>query len=320
MDYTINTRSTRDSEGAQLFTPRAIFFGTTGNASYMALSGLLAAGVSICGVVVPAERQSGASVERLLPDPVRSPLPLAQPFVQRSIIELAWSAGLPVIAARNLAAPELLIQLAALQPAIGCVACFPQRIPASLLALPAQGFLNVHPSLLPAHRGPAPLFWMFHAGETNTGVTIHWMDESFDTGPIALQAQLTLPEGISYQVADQRLWQRATALLIEAMQALATGSLARRAQPPEATYEPWPQQEHFMLNTHWSARRAFIFMRGAANWGYPFLLRLPHTTLELSEALEYQPEAILGQPYSIAHGEVHIQFATGVLRAQGREC
>jgi methionyl-tRNA formyltransferase len=301
-----------------LFTPRAIFFGTTGNASSMVLSGLLAAGIPICGVVIPAERQRGATVERLLPDPVRSPLPLAQPFVQRSIIELAWSAGLPVIAARSLNAPELLAQLAVLQPDIGCAACFPQRIPASLLALPPQGFLNVHPSLLPAHRGPEPLFWMFHAGETNTGVTIHWMDAAFDTGPIALQAPIVMPEGISYQAADQRLWQRGTALLIEAMQELATGSLARRAQPPGATYEPWPKQEHFTLEAHWSARRAFIFMRGAANWGYPFLLRLPHTTLELHEALEYHSEAVLEQPYRIANGELHIQFASGVLRARGR--
>ncbi len=298
--------------------PHMVFFGTTSDTSLRVLSGLVAAGISICGVVVSAVLQSGAIVERLLPDYGRSPLPLAQPFVRRSIIELAWSLGLPVIATRSLMAPELLMQVRALQPDVACVACFPQRVPAKLLALPPQGFLNVHPSLLPAHRGPVPLFWMFHAGETNAGITIHWMDESFDTGPIALQTQIELPEGISYQAAEQRLWERGTELLIEAVQALETGSLARRAQPPGDTYEPWPNQEHFTLHTQWSARRACIFMRGTSEWNQPYLLPLPHSTLELTEALTYHSETVLGQPFSVNNSEVFVQFTPGILHARGR--
>ena len=300
------------------FKPRVLFFGTTGESSCIVLSSLLAAGVSICGVIVAAETQSTTVMTRLLPDLRRSPLPLAQPFVRRSIIEVAWSIGLPVFATLNLKAAAMHMQVAELQPDIACVACFPIRIPAALLELPANGFLNVHPSLLPAHRGPAPLFWTFHAGETTTGVTIHWMDESFDTGPIALQTQVELPEGVSYQEADQRLWQRGAALLIEALQALETGSLARRAQPPAATYEPWPKPEHFTLTNQWSARRAFIYLRGTAHWGQPFLLQATHTTLQLTKALNYHPEEILEQPYIVLRDDVLIQCTPGSLRAQGR--
>jgi methionyl-tRNA formyltransferase len=186
------------------------------------------------------------------------------------------------------------------------------------LALPPHGFLNVHPSLLPVHRGPVPLFWMFYAGETTAGITIHWMDESFDTGPIALQTQIELPEGISYQAADQYLWKRGTEMLIEAVQELATGSLARRAQPPGDTYEPWPKQEHFTLNSQWPARRAFIFMRGISAWNQPFLLPLSGITLELTEARAYHPETVLGEPFRINNNEVFVQFTPGVLHARGR--
>lgn len=298
--------------------PRILFFGTTGETSLQVLTGLLSARIPICGVVVWMETPGASAVTRLLPDTRRSPLPLIQPFVRQSIIELAWSAGMPVMATQRLKAPELRAQLAELQPDLACVACFPRRIPQQLLALPAHGFLNVHPALLPAHRGPAPLFWTFHSGEQQTGVTIHWMDAGFDTGPIALQARIELLEGSSYQEADQQLWELGTALLIEALGAFRSGTLARHTQPTVATYEPWPRAEHFMISTQWSAQRAFNFMRGTAYWGQPFRLRLPDQQLELTDALGYDPEEILDQPYGAHNNELWVQFAPGVLRAHGR--
>ena len=73
------------------------------------------------------------------------------------------------------------------------VACFSRKLPASVLRLPRLGCLNVHPSLLPAHRGPDPLFWIYHDGDETGGVTIHLMDEGFDTGPIVLRETVPCP-------------------------------------------------------------------------------------------------------------------------------
>src|SRR6266536_191528 len=84
------------------------------------------------------------------------------------------------------------------QPETICVACFSKRIPRDILDIPRLGCLNVHPSLLPANRGPEPLFWTFREGNQRTGVTIHLMDEGMDTGPIVAQEALEIPDGISY--------------------------------------------------------------------------------------------------------------------------
>src|SRR5262249_42819339 len=71
------------------------------------------------------------------------------------------------------------------------VQMFPRRLPASVLAIPRLGCVNVHPSLLPRYRGPNPVSWQLYNGETEIGITCHRMDASFDTGPILLQ--WTLP-------------------------------------------------------------------------------------------------------------------------------
>src|SRR5262249_53701889 len=56
---------------------------------------------------------------------------------------------------------------------IHCVAFFNQLLRKNVLALPRLGTVNLHPSLLPAYRGPAPLFWVFRDGARETGLTLH---------------------------------------------------------------------------------------------------------------------------------------------------
>lgn len=64
---------------------------------------------------------------------------------------------------------------------------FPWRIPRRVLDAARLGGINVHPSLLPRHRGPIPIHWAIRAGDRETGVTVHWMDEEFDTGRVIVQ-------------------------------------------------------------------------------------------------------------------------------------
>jgi hypothetical protein len=77
-------------------------------------------------------------------------------------LSVAWAAGLPVLAARDLAHADTLTTLAEFQADVACVACFTRRIPPAVLNRPRLGFLNIHPSLLPAYRGPEPVFWQLH--------------------------------------------------------------------------------------------------------------------------------------------------------------
>jgi methionyl-tRNA formyltransferase len=298
---------------------RVVYMGMTGAFSIPPLTALLDAGIAVRGVIVPAMgRGAGAdrpAVAPIAPEQPRSPLPLANPYVTPSIVHLAWKHAIPVFEVRRLAAPETRALFAELGPDLVCVACFPQRIPSALLALPPLGVLNLHPSLLPAYRGPAPLFWAFRNGERTTGVTVHFMDEGLDTGDIAVQAPITLPDGISGAEAERRCATLGARLLVETVQALEHGTPARRPQSG-GSYYPWPTPEDFAIDTAWPARRAFNFMRGTAEWGQPYPVEAGGTRLLLGSALAYAADERLNVPCVRSGDEVRIQFTPGVLRAR----
>jgi methionyl-tRNA formyltransferase len=295
---------------------RILFLGMPNETSATLLRALLEAGVAVCGVLIAADHTGGPPITRLMPAPARSPLPIANPFLEHTIIQIAWECDLPVFELRRPAAAETQALVAELQPDVACVACFPWRIPAPLLALPPLGFLNMHPALLPDHRGPAPLFWVFRDGEPNAGVTIHFMDAGLDTGDIAAQASYALPDGVAGSVAQQQCDALGARLLLQALQGLRDGTLARRPQPPGGSYQPWPTPQDWQIPTSWEARRAFNFMRGTAEWGQPYPVETGGAELVLTTALAYHPNDVLPEAVVRVGDELLIQFAIGVLRAR----
>lgn len=296
---------------------RVLFLGMPGGTSTIVLEALLAAGCDVVGVVLGTnDGAGGAPIAPLPPPRVASLLPIANPFAERTSAHVAWERGLPAFALYRPGASEAIAALAALRPDAACVACFPRRIPAELLAVPPRGFLNYHPSLLPAHRGPEPLFWTFRAGESRAGVTIHFMDEGFDTGDVAAQAQLDLPDGISGAATERMCATLGGKLVVAALRDLAAGTLARQPQAPGGSREPSPGAGDFRVDAGWTARRAFNFMRGTAEWGQPYMVAAGGAELALVEAIAYDDGAALEQPYAISGDEVWVRLAQGVLRAR----
>jgi len=295
---------------------RTIFFGLLGATSAMVLAALLDAGLDVRGVVVAA----GRFARETRPEPI---VPLAPPLIPLvgaspagTIAEIAHARGIPAFELRRADASETLHTLAELRPDVACVACFPLRIPPTLLALPRHGFLNMHPALLPRHRGPEPLFWTFRAGERESGVTIHFMDEQFDTGDIAMQAPVQLPDGIGGAAAERLCAARGGGLMVATLRALRDGRLARRPQPAGGSYERRPAADDWRISTDWPAQRAYNFMRGTAEWGQPYLVTIGAEELTLSAALAYDAGATLSAPYTQDGDQVQIQFTPGVLWAR----
>ena len=96
----------------------------------------------------------------------------------------AGELGLEVFQPERIRAPESVERLAALAPELIVVVAYGQIIPRSVLDIPPVGVLNVHASLLPRHRGAAPIAHAILAGDPVTGVTIMRMDEQLDHGPV----------------------------------------------------------------------------------------------------------------------------------------
>lgn len=291
-----------------------LFFGIGGPLSAAPLAALLRAGASIAAVVVPAGPQQTAAIIQA-PQPAPIPPVSFVPAHPRTLAEIAWNAQVPVLSVRQLGKTAVQ-QLASFQPAVACVSCWPARIPEALLAAPRHGFLNVHPSLLPAYRGPHPLFWALRDGLHESGVTVHWMDAELDAGDIAAQASLPFPEGVGPAVLEQAAGELGGALLVDVLQQLAAGTARRRPQPPGGSYHPAPCAEDFILDTSWPAQRAFNFLRGTAGWDYPYPVDAGSETFYLRQALGYHAAIYLPAPTLRDGTTLQVQFSPGVLLAQ----
>jgi methionyl-tRNA formyltransferase len=288
----------------------------TNDTSATMLCALLEAGVEVCAVLIAAERGDGPPIARVAPAPAPGLIPFANPFLERTPIEIAWERGVPVFELRQPGAPETHMLIAELRPDVACVACFPLRIRASLLARAPMGFLNMHPALLPAHRGPAPLFWVVRAGEQTAGVTIHHMDAGLDSGDIVAQEAFELPDGISGAALERRCDAIGARLMVAALRDLRDGALVRRAQPSVGSYESWPAAGDWRIETSWSARRAFNFMRGTAQWSQTYRVRIGGDMIALASAVSYAAGLTLDRALVREGEQVQIQFADGVLRAR----
>ena len=292
---------------------KVLYFGMMGDFSRIPLAHLLAAGVDVCGIVV-AGQADGSVIRPLTPPQYRSDLPLLNPYFDRNIIQLGWQHDIPVWAVGDFRHPRTLATLANPQSDVAFVACFSERIPPEMLTWPRHGFLNLHPSLLPAYRGPHPLFWCFQRGETNTGVTLHFMDEGFDTGDIALQESITFADGLSGDAADQLCGERGGALMVEAVRHLQAGTLPRYPQMGPGSYYPSPTAADFHISTSWTARRAFNFMRGTAEWGWPYLIETRDKEVLVKTAVAFHPHQQPHQPIQRKENDIWIRFTPGVLQ------
>ncbi len=160
-----------------------------------------------------------------------------QKLTSQRVKELALDRNIPVIQPSNMRSPDMLDGLAELAPDLIVVASFRHLLPAELLSLPRYGCLNVHPSLLPLHRGPSPVTHAILCGDRTTGVTIMLMDEGLDSGPIVAQKTIEIAPESDAGVLESELAHVGGELLRETLPRWVAGEIETRAQDgDQATY------------------------------------------------------------------------------------
>ncbi len=125
--------------------------------------------------------------------------------------------------------------LRALQPDVLMTFTFPYRLPAEILEIPRYGAVNLHPTLLPAYRGPNPMRPLYD-GVPVFGSTLHRMDAEFDTGPILAQHSSPVPDNLTPELLGMGLFQSASGALSQGMAAFIAGEAGRVQDEQEATY------------------------------------------------------------------------------------
>lgn len=273
--------------------PRVLFLGMQGNFSHPPLLALLESGIEVCAIVMPAEQSLSGDLpairRREQPQTSHTMLPVLHSTLHTSVLQLAWERQIPTWEVHRLSDPETISLLAAYQPDVICVACFSKRIPRAILDIPRLGCLNVHPSLLPANRGPEPLFWTFREGGQQTGVTIHLMDEGMDSGPIVLQEVVEVLDGISYAQLETQCATLGGKLLVQSAWNLYNGIVMPVPQDEtKSSYHAFPSNNDFVVPVaEWSAQHVYNFICGVASWGIPIILQIGDNTVHVKKAISY---------------------------------
>ena len=154
------------------------------------------------------------------------------------------------------------------------VIAFGYILPENVLSLPRRGTINVHASLLPKYRGPAPIQWAIINGETETGVCTQLMQKELDTGDILFSAGEPIRSDDTAGDLHDRLSEKSASVLIDTLKGLAENTIQPVPQDHSlATFAPKLTKDDGLINWNKSAESLVNFIRGVTPWpgAYTFL-------------------------------------------------
>ena len=208
-----------------------------------------------------ALQQSNHDLVAVVSNPPK-PMGRGQALMSTAVGKFAKDQGFPLIEPRSLRSQELNTQLTALNPDLFVVVAY-KILPKSLIDLPRLGALNLHASLLPKYRGAGPIQWALMNGDTTTGVTVFQITPDVDTGDILLQQEIAIGADDTMWTLGMRLCEAGAKLVIEAMDALETGSISGSPQDPAlATPAPKITKEMTLIDWAWPAEKIHNWVRG----------------------------------------------------------
>ncbi len=231
-------------------TLRLVFFGTP-DFAVPTLEALLDSRHDVAGVVTQPDRPRGRG-QRVSDSPVK---------------RVALSRGVPVLQPDRLKDEAFLAELRAWHADAGVVAAYGKILPAAVLEAPPLGLLNVHASLLPKHRGAAPVHRAVIAGDGETGVSIMRVVQALDAGGVFATARRPIgPDDTSAEV-EHDLARLGASLLLAVLDQLAEGrALATPQDDSEATYAHRLRKEEGLVDWREPAGAIHNQVRGLQPW------------------------------------------------------
>ncbi|MBI2851948.1 MAG: methionyl-tRNA formyltransferase [Chloroflexi bacterium] len=225
----------------------------------------------------------------------------------------AGELGLPLVQPAGFKKTETVARLASFKPEAIIVVAFGKILPASVLAIPPRGCLNVHPSLLPKFRGPSPIASALLYGSDFTGVSILLLDEGVDSGPVLARAQVTILPHDTAGSLTEKLSLVGAQLLIDVLPRWAHGDIIPQPQDSsQATYtQPFKKADG---EINWALTAVGIWWRVRALSPWPG----SYTTwdgkqLKILEAVPFPAEknAEIGHVVPLYTGEAAFGVGTG---------
>lgn len=286
-------------------SPRIIFFGTP-EFAVPALRKLDQSRFIIPFVVTQPDRPKGRG-RKVMPSPVKI---------------AAQELGYAVLQPDTVHSEHLYQTIAGESPDYLVVIAFGNLIPEKLLSLPRKYPVNIHPSLLPKYRGPAPIQWAIINGDTETGVAIMVLDQGMDSGDILLIEKEKILLDDTSETLHNRLAEKGADLLIRALEDIESNRIQPTPQDhAAASIAPLLKKTDGLIDWSLDSHKIESFIRGMTPWPGAF------TFLEQNRLKLFKVKAVSmteqAPPGTIIQGfQDEIRVATGngalsILEIQG---
>lgn len=244
------------------------------------LEKLVEAGFCVHLVVTQPDRPKGRGLEL-----VASP-------VKQSAVKLNLPVTQPDRIKNN---EEFRAQLAAIKPDAIIVVGYGRIIPSWMLDLPPHGNINLHASLLPKHRGAAPIQWAIANGETTTGVSTMRIDAGLDTGDILLQKEFPIAPDATAETVAPELAAIGADLMIETLRGLKERTIQpRRQDDSQASLAPILKKEDGRIDFSCNANEIYNRLRGFQPWPGAYT-KFRGKTLQVLKARPIAEQAALAE-------------------------
>lgn len=195
----------------------------------------------------------------------------ARPLWHESLATAAHSAGLKTIIGKKVRDPEIISEIKAINPDI--IFCFGgmQIIPKEVLGIPKHGTLNIHPALLPKYRGRFSTVHALFNGEEYTGVTLHYMSEALDAGPIISQKKYKIEDSDTGKTLYDKFTAAGAELFKNFLNDWLSGKKIKATTQDEnaATYYPKGLPNNGQINWSWSGQQIRNFIRAMTFEPFP---------------------------------------------------
>lgn len=211
---------------------KIVFMGTPDLAKE-ALKSIYEAGNEVLAVVTTPDTPKGRGM-KLIPSPVKE-----------YAIEKNFTIYQPEKIRKN---EEFINKIKELEPDVICVVAYGKILPNEILKIPKYGCVNIHPSLLPKYRGPAPIQWAILNGDKKTGVSIMYLDEGMDTGDIILQENIEIGENETTGELWNRVSNIGAKLIVKVLSQIESGTAKRIKQEGEVSIAPMIEKEISKIN------------------------------------------------------------------------
>jgi methionyl-tRNA formyltransferase len=239
----------------------------------------------------------------------------------------AMELGIAVLQPKRAREENFIDEIRGLAPDLNVVVAYGQILPQALLDVPKHGSLNVHTSLLPRHRGAAPIQWAILEGDSETGVTIMKMDPGLDTGPILTERRTAISDEDTSQTLHDRLAVLGAELLVETIPDWVAGRITPRAQPEGATYARKIEKSDGLIDWNETAAQISRKVRGFTPWPGAYTFLETGGQRRMIKVLSGAPVDVGGEPGTVVStskdgivvGAGHGSFCITALQPEGRK-